>query len=317
MALRTEIQDSDYNDIRNKIIAVMGEGGIDPLTNEPDATFGYGQSIVSSQVNAGTNITAAQWDALRFDLLNARIHQDGTTPGIIRAIKGQTIKFSQADPNNSYDSQSNVAINNRFDLGAGQFVIDSKTTRTRTTAWKNSVSTEVRVTFTTVDYARWFFNSGSKIRFTSTRSGGSLTAQNNSWSNLLNTVGAVEFGAVTAPLGYYTLTNIDQIFKTETSTSPYDSNNYTITVKSNVANNSNGGATQLTFTITWTDGYIDPGNTPPSFPVQDNPNTVDNVDGTLSLIVEEKRASGVLQPSGTGAFIIVGPSYSSDPITGS
>ena len=311
MSVGTEIQDSDYNAIRKKIIAVMGNGGTNPLTNQADATFGYGQVLVSSDVTAGQEITKDQWDALRFDILNARIHQDGATPSIVETVRGQSIRFGVAHPNTSYSSQSDIAIANKFNIGAGQFVIDSGTVQARSAPWINSVSATATITFGSSDYARWFFNSGSKLRVYSSRIGGLATAQNSAWSNLLNSVGVVELGAITLPVGYYSLTNVNQILRTQTSTSPYSSNSFTIRVRSNVANNSNGGATQIIFTLSWVDGYTDPpGGNPGQFPPEDG------VDGNLSFVVEEQRASGILQPSGTGAFIINRPSYSSTAIVG-
>ena len=314
MSVGIEIQDSDYNAIRKKIIAIMGNGGTNPLTDQADATFGYGQELVSSDVAAGQNITKDQWDALRFDILNARIHQDGVTPSIVSAVQGQTIRFGVAHPNTSYNSQSDIAIANKFNLGAGQFVIDSGTAQSRSSSWSNSVSATTTVTFGSSDYARWFFNSGSKIRINSTRIGGSPTSQNTAWSNLLNSVGIFEFGGATTPVGFYSLTDVNQVCVSSSSTSPYSANNFTIRVRSNVANNSNGTATQLIFTLSWVDGYVDPDVTA-GRPANLNP-PEGIVDGNLSFTVEEQRASGILQPSGTGAFIINRPSYSSTEIVG-
>jgi hypothetical protein len=313
MSVGTEIQDSDYNAIRKKIIAVMGNGGTNPLTDQTDATFGYGQVLVSSDVAAGQNITKDQWDALRFDILNARIHQDGVTPSIVETVRGQTIRFGVAHPNSSYNTQSEIAIANRFNIGAGQFVIDSGTVQVRSDPWINSVSATATITFGSADYARWFFNSGSKLRINSTRSGGSASAQNSAWSNLLNSVGTVELGATASPIGFYSLTNANQILLTRTSTSPYSSNSFTVRVRSDISDNSNGGATQLIFSLSWIDGYTDP---PGGFPGQFDP-PIDGVDGNLSFTIDEQRASGILQPSGTGGFIINRPSYSSTAIVGS
>jgi hypothetical protein len=308
MSVGSEIQNSEYNAIRKKIIAVMGNGGTNPLTDQPDATFGYGQTLVSSNVSLGQNITKNQWDALRFDILNARIHQDGITPAIVEAVRGQTIRFGVSHPNTSYDTQSNTAITNKFNIGAGQFVIDSGTTQTRTTAWSSSVSATATITFGSNNFARWFFNSGSKLRISSNRAGGAATAQNTSWTTLLNSVGVIELGANTTPVSFYSLTNVNQTLRTQAATATYSSNNFTVQVRSNVANNSNGSATQIIFSLSWVDGYVDPGPlTPPP----------DSVDGNLSFTIEEQRASGILQPSGIGAFIINRPSYSSTAIAGS
>jgi hypothetical protein len=311
MSVGTEIQDSDYNAIRKKIIAVMGNGGTNPLTDQADAKFGYGQELVSSDVVAGQEITKDQWDALKFDILNARIHQDGTTPGIVSAVRGRPIRFGIAHPNTAYNVQSDIAITNKFNLGVGQFVIDSGTVQARSAPWINSVSATATITFGSSNYARWFFNSGSKLRVFSSRIDGEIKAQNTAWTNLLNSVGIIELGAITFPVGFYSLTNVNQVLRTQTATSPYSSNSFTVRVRSNVANNSNGSATQIIFTLSWVDGYTDPpGGNPGQFPPEDG------VDGNLSFTVEEQRASGILQPSGTGAFIINRPSYSSTAIVG-
>jgi hypothetical protein len=158
------------------------------------------------------------------------------------------------------------------------------------------------VTFATADQARYFFNSGSKIRSTSSRTGGTASPQNSSWSNILDTAGTVAFGGNTAVLNFYNLTNSYQTFFNLTSSAPYSANQYRIEVVSNVADNSVGGATVLTFRVTYTDTYS---------------NSPDNVDGTLTLTVDELRASGTLQPLGTGPFVITRPGYSISGISGS
>jgi hypothetical protein len=94
-----------------------------------------------------------------------------------------------------------------------------------------------------------------------------------------------------------------------TSSAPYSTNQYRIEVASNVADNSMGGATVLTFRVTYTDGYTYSGIYSPSFP--------DNINGTLTLTVDELRASGTLQPLGTGPFVLTRPGYSTSGISGS
>jgi hypothetical protein len=306
-----EIQDSDYNAIRKKIIAVMGSGGIDPATDLSDAKFGYGQLIVSADVEKGQIVTSEQWNALRFDIFNARIHQEGTRPLVNPATVGQTIRFDEG-PLVDFNNQTNIAITNKFNIGTGQFVIDQGINRVYSTPWKNTVSASATVTFASVNQARWFFNSGSKLRIYSTRLLGSTTAQNTEWTRMLNSVGTVEFGGITSPVGFYSLTNVDQILKSVSASSPYSGNNFSIRVRSNVADNSNGGATQIIFSFTWTDGYTDPpGGNPGQFPPEDG------VDGNLEFTIEEQRASGLLEPTGFGAFVISSPAYSSSGFLGS
>ena len=288
------IEAVDYNTIRTKIIGIMGTGA---------GQSGYGQTLLSSAVAFGNTVTKAQWDNLRFDIFNARLHQDGVSPTIVTATSGQPVRFGAGHPNNQYFTQAELAETNKFNIGTGQFVIESATSATRTTAWNsNLIIDPITVSFGTADQARHFFNSGSKIRFTSSRTGGTASPQNSSWSNILDTAGTVAFGGNTSGLNFYNLTSSYQTFYTLTSSAPYSANQYRIEVASNIADNTIGGATTLTFRVTYTDTYS---------------NSPDNVDGTLTLTVDELRASGTLQPLGTGPFVITRPSYSISGISGS
>jgi uncharacterized protein (DUF1330 family) len=212
------------------------------------------------------------------------------------------VRFGAGHPTNQYNTQADTAIANKFNIGTGQFVVESATSATRSTAWNSSLTATVTVTFSTADQARHFFNSGSKVRCASSRTGGTASPQNSSWSNILDTAGTVAFGGNTAVLNFYNLTNSYQTFFNLTSSAPYSANQYRIEVVSNVADNSVGGATVLTFRVTYTDTYS---------------NSPDNVDGTLTLTVDELRASGTLQPLGTGPFVITRPGYSISGISGS
>jgi hypothetical protein len=318
---RKLIDDVDYNDIRSKITSVMGIGNIDPATNQVDPTYGYGQTVISSPVAEGDMITKIQWDALRFDLLNARIHQDGVEPSIIEAVRGQPIRFGVANPNLQYDLQSMTAISNRFKLGAGQFVINAASNGSstvspvsRTTAWSNQVSCTVTVNFSDVNHPRYFFNSGSKIRLASSRTGGAATAQNTNWSTLLNTIGIVEFGAVSTSPGrpnFYSLTSTYQNLINQSGSSYYSGNSFSIQVRSN-------SPVQIQFLVTWSDQYTDRFPATPPF---------DTVDGTLTLTIDEVRAFGILLPTAQdavrigvptpGNFSIVRPSFVISSISGS
>jgi hypothetical protein len=291
MPTGSQVAAVDYNTIRNKVVSVIGTGS---------GSFGYGQSIASSAVSSGNTITRQQWENLRIDLYNAKLHQDGTPPvNLIQVSAGDAVRFGAANPNTNYNSVADQIIANRFVIGQGMSVISSRASQSLTDAWSQSAQCEVTVTFGSANAARYFFNTGGKIRISTTRTGGSATQQNGAWTNLLATAGAQEFGANTSLfLNFYTLTNSYQNYYTSASSTPYSANNYQLEVKSNVANNSSGTATVLTFRVTLYDGYTDPGYPPPP----------DQVDGTLTVSVEELRATGTLLQG--GSFTITPPTYS-------
>lgn len=302
---------SDYNLIQNKISRIIGTGV---------ASEGYGQTVFSSVIIPDPmtgilpNVLKTQWDNLRFDIVNARVHQTGSTPSITEISTTDVIRYGPSHPNFQYDTLATVSYNERFSLGAAQFVVEQPVAQAsnmyvqRTSAWASSVTCDLTITFGTVDQARFYFNSGSKIRFVSNRTGGSGTAQNSAWTALLDAAGSVEFGGGTPSLNFYQLTNTFQTFYSSTSSSPYSSNQYRIQARCNVSNNSSGTANIVYFRISWTDGYVDPSPGNPPAPG-------DGVDGVLSLTVNEVRAAGTLIPSGT--FAITGPSYSITAISGS
>lgn len=296
------IEAADYIAIRTKIRGIMGAGS---------GQSGYGQLVLSDafSVSSGVTITKEQWDALRYDIINARLHQDGLVPAVVEAVRGQPIRFGAGFPNNQYNSQADTIIEKKWELGVGQFVIDEGTDVTRTTSWSSQISTTCTVTFNTADEARWFFNSGGKIRIAGSRIGGSSTPQNSAWSTLLSTAGVQSFGGNTSGLNFYQLTTSYQTFYLRSASTPYSSNQYKIEVLCNQADNSVGGANQITLKVSFIDLYAYSGSGSPLIP--------DNVDGDLTVVIDEIRASGTLQPLGTGPFQLNRPIYSITALTGS
>jgi hypothetical protein len=305
MTTGSNITAAGFVTIQNKAESLLGTGA---------GSRGYNQTVVSSDVFPGNQITRAQWDLLKTDIINILYHQNGELPNIITVNSGDVIQFGAGNPNNNYDILLDTAAANRFQVAASQSVVTSKGAATYTSAWNSSAQFTVTVTFGTADQGRYFFNSGGKIRLNTSISGGSGTAQYNAWVNFLNSVGIRSFGADTDPLiNYYTLTNSFQTYYQSSLSTPYSANNYRLEARTNVSNNSTGTATILTLRVTLTDAYTDPvpggGLSPGLFPPGDS------VDGTLTISAEELKAAGTLFPS--GSFSITSPTYSLSGITAS
>jgi hypothetical protein len=305
MAQGTDILASQYNNIRSNAEQILGTGS---------GSSGYGQVLTSPIVADGNIITAAQWQSLRNDIISIRLHQDGNIPTITDIVKGTPIRFGPEHPNTQWISILDQAFSNRFNIGIGRSILTAppNSSTSRTGSWSTQSQCTLTVTFDTSEQARFFFNSGGKIRFTSTRTGGAPTAQNNAWSNILNTVGTYEFtGNTSTAENFYTLTTSYRTVLNRTLTTPYSANFYRIEAKANV-NNSTGIARILDFRITWRDAYIDPdilAGRPSDLAVPPG----DVVDGTLSIVVEELKAFGNLTPS--GSFNISSPIYDITSIT--
>ena len=306
MTIGSNITAAGFVTIQNKAESLLGPGA---------GTRGYNQTVVSSDVFTGNEIRRSQWDLLKTDIINILYHQNGELPIIATVNAGDVIQFGAGHPNSNYNALLDTATINRFKVAASQSVVTSKGSASYSGTWNSSAQFTLTVTFATAEHGRHFFNSGGKIRFTTGVSGGTGTAQYNAWFNFLNSVGIQSFGADTNPsVNYYTLTNSFQTYYQNSLSTPYSANNYRLEARTNVANNSTGTATILTLRVTLTDGYIDPGNSLRA--PYDVPNTIDRVDGTITISVEELKAAGILIPSGT--FTITGPSsYSLSTITAS
>jgi hypothetical protein len=252
-------------------------------------------------------ITKAQWDLLRYDIINIKFHQDGVLPTIVQVATGDPIGFGPGSPNTNYDILLESAIANKFKLDVSQTAETTKATETYSPPWSTQAQTTLTCNFADDTTARYFFNSGGKLRITSTFAAtGTPAAQATAWANFLSSVGARDFGAGTDPtVNYYTLTSSYQTFYQSSLSSPYSANNYRLEARTNVANNSTGTATQVQIRITLSDAYVDPGPEP-------SPPPGDSVVGTLTVKAIELKAFGLMySPLGTSpSFTVTSPTYS-------
>jgi hypothetical protein len=296
------ISNLDYNAIRTKVDSVLGVG---------TGQRGYGQTVSSTPVFEGNTVSKLQWDLLRFDIVNIKVHQDGVVPPVAVPEERSVIRFGAGHPNENYDIIAEQSIISKFNIGTGQSVTSIAASQTRTGNWSSQSQCVLTVTFPDANRARYFFNSGGKLRFLSSRTGGSSSSQNTSWTNLLNSIGTKEFSAtITSAVNFYNLTTSYRPLFEESptaSSAAYVGNSYRIDVKCNCtgANNSTGTASVVEFRFTWADAYTDPGPTGPG----------DLVDGTLSIRTDEFKAVGPMLPSGT--FTIQSPTYSFSSISSS
>jgi hypothetical protein len=302
MTLGTNVFAAQYVAIQNKAESMIGTGA---------GTLGYGQTVQSSDVFSGNLITKAQWDLIKYDIINIKLHQDGAIPPVVNVNFGDPIGYGAGSPNTNYNTLLDDAIAKRFLVSNSQAVVTAKTSQTYSTPWSTQAQATLTVTFGDANQGRYFFNSGGKVRFTASLVGAVITPQITAWVNFLSSVGTQGFGADTDPaINYYTLTNSYQTYFQSFLSSSYSANSYKLEARTNVSNNSTGTATVLELRISLLDSYVDPDV---AFGVSFPP--ADVVNGTLTIAVSELKASGQLQPSGT--FSITSPSYSLSSITAS
>jgi hypothetical protein len=321
MPVNDIITQAEYNNIRNKVIGVLGTGS---------GNSGYGQPLNSSAVAEGNRVTINEYANLRFDIINAWVHQAGSAPSTVTVAEGNTIRFSSVDaPVTTYDALANTLIANRFNVGAGQsaVAVPASSPRSRTWTgtggdiWNSSISCTIDVQWPSSNAARFFFNSGGQIRITSSRSGGSSTTQNTQWTSILSSAGTQSFGGNSPATNWYTLTNGFQQYYTLAGSSPYGSNSYNLLARvTDTANNSGGAAANSQFLVQFVDNYVDPGiaalgaGLPTQTATEADFPPGDSVDGTFSIAVSLVFATGVLVPSGLGNFTVTQPTVTFGPL---
>ena len=141
-AIGTQIQASEYVAIQDTAALLLGAGAV---------TRGYGQTVQSADVFSGNAITKVQWDALRYDVVSIRLHQDGVVPaGVVTVAVGDPIGYGASSPNNNYSILLQTADTNRFQINASQSVITAKGSGVRTTSWSTLCDFNWRNSHTTI-----------------------------------------------------------------------------------------------------------------------------------------------------------------------
>jgi hypothetical protein len=183
-----------------------------------------------------------------------------------------------------------TANTNRGNVNDSELTFQNGPDHTFTTAWTSVSAASGRIFFGTNAQFRGFWNAGGKIVFSASRSGGSATNHNTSWTNLLASMGSVVLRRTSmtqtgqtangtflnnADLGVYgagigtTFTNAFILEDSSNPTPSYRPNDVIIALRYDSA--SMFSATFIDFTIALSDDHL---------PIGDGP---DFIDGTLNL----------------------------------
>lgn len=202
---------------QNKVAALIGVGY---------GNRGYGQTSTLAPVSVGNTVTAVQWNTLQTDMGTLNTHT-GSALTLQPAVSAGDTILAQNGSSGRVNIGALVSTldNNRNLAAISQMAVTNVLSSVRTASWGGTPLIHTfTVNFGTENAARYFFNSGSQIRFSASRTGGSGSSIDNSWTTLLNNVGTVQFGYnytaytgsggyATNNLGYYGLTDsFQQIF---------------------------------------------------------------------------------------------------------
>jgi hypothetical protein len=271
---------TDYNTIQAKINLVLGTGTGDR---------GYGQSVTSSQVSPSTNVTAAQWNALRNDLLKARQHQTGLDESGYLVFPSTSITVKESVRAAYLNFADDIIVDRLATPPPGEATLSTLRTVIRTNPWSASINHAVTMNFTSEDAARAFFNTGSNLKFSASLTNythDSSLLVNQSWDTLLTNMGIITFNATSTTntgtgiahnIGFYDLTTLNQLIFTkfvETSNPSYYPNQYDLFVRQG------NSPAQIIFTPTFSYTYGGPGN------------YSEPANGTLTSLIQAYYATG-------------------------
>lgn len=243
-----------------------------------DGDFGYGQSALSQQLDLLVPASTLDFQNLRTDILAAKQHQVGVLATLPITPVTNTLTSAQWTAFSTVLAQ--VEVNRLVVPPAAQAARDILLADTVTTEWNGLTTQEVTVSFSNEDAMRNYFNAGSSIEFSASRTAGAATTKNTSWTSLLTNIGVVSFKrnatsstkAVGTSIGYSKLTDTDQVVFRKLTTDTLKPNSYVL--KARLLD-----TTTIVFTVEFLDG-----STSLSDP---------NVSGTLTSTVNAYHASGV------------------------
>jgi hypothetical protein len=312
VANTNKISVNQWTNLRNDILnCYKHQNGTDGVLTSPGAYFtgsisgttltvsavDYGKLEVN-QIVSGTGVTVGT----RITALGS-----GTTGGtgsytldtpqtVASSALNSALKIYEADKLAYGIMAQSIEDNRRSVAVSGQLSSAAITTGTRTAAWNGVVTHTVDVRFGDDNNARYFFNTGSAIQFSASRTGTAAGSKDTAWSTMLTNMGTITFNYTvttaasgsTSVIGYYDLTTSDQlIFEKSTEAPLYAPNTYRIYARKT------GTAGQVIFTIEFRDD---------STTTTEDANTTgggsapwrtdENITGTLTSTVSCLRASG-------------------------
>lgn len=298
VSLGAKIYASDYNVLQSTINTVLGVG---------TGNYGYNQTVLSSQIVSSSGkypaIKLRDWVALRTDIVNAYLHIGSPGNLTIPSVPTNANKVTATDYNNYLAIVNATYAASTTVPGAGQSSVQVLSTGTRTTSWNGTVTHNVTLTWPDRNSARGFFNAGGSIRARASLTGyptDGSKAKNDDWSKLLSDMGtiSIKFGSVTNTGtsnvlytgGFYSIpTSTTLIFQKGASTITYNPNQYDIYASLS------SDQTALTLTISFKDLSLG------------NPNVDENVEGTLTSIVDAYYSTGPNVQSVLPSVLSTGP----------
>lgn len=281
------IIDDDYNIFATGNAAGTGDNNvanINTVWGAGTGDKGYGQTSTLAAVSAGATVQATSWANLIARNTSLANHQGSTITAITQPSAGNTIEAYAA-----LSANITTTFNNRNNAAASGS--DSTVNSVSTSGWNTSSTLSKTFTFSSAAAYRYFFNAGGMIRISWSRTGGTSSTQNTTWSNLLTAAGTLvltgaaasktiastaytgltKIGGSGTPTtlvtteGAYALDGTPSLNFKQVPSAPYGANEIEVSYSTT--------STVITIYTDLSDDYAPP-----------DPSSPDNVDGTLTQV---------------------------------
>ena len=151
--------------------------------------FGYGQGTEMALLVQAMLYKQLDWTTLLTRNATLASHQGTSITSITNPSAGNTIEAYAA-------LSANVTATFNGKLNAAASGSDASVSSVTTTAWNTSSVLTKTFTFASRNQLRYFFNAGGLIRLSWSRTGGTASSQNTSWTNTLTAAGTIVISGV-------------------------------------------------------------------------------------------------------------------------
>jgi hypothetical protein len=233
------IGEAEYTTLRSGINLVMGTP-----TGLGLSAAGYNQTLSAPPVSPGDKVLAADWNSLKSDIDKAYTHQIGSGPSPALA----TVNTDTGITKVIHDELETIVnlvkdAGTRFSLGAGQFSTISASSVTATN-WNGTKIHDITFTWPTLNDAKAFFNSGSRLRISTSLSYAGGEAKTLDWRTMVSDTAIIAInyvdaykesgtgGTISNNDGYYDITTTERELYVRGGANPYSENRYKVLARS-------------------------------------------------------------------------------------
>jgi hypothetical protein len=184
-----KIGQAEYATLYTEVSNILGAPA-----NVTDDTNAYGWNLTpaSSNVAVGDKVTAADWNNLRTDIVNAYDHianSTTTSPAIATLSTGDQITAAQY---NNMETVSTFNYANRFTAHSTHLTSTTGLTATLTATWNGTKTLSVTATWTSRDHKLQFWNAGGIFRFSFSGANAGAGNKDQDWLGALNVFGTFD-----------------------------------------------------------------------------------------------------------------------------